>query len=132
MWSMRMNGLNGTCQAMILVALIPTVATSTPRVTSLPEPVWMVPTVTGHAPYTIRGRLTLIDENLAYVGSTCSGQGDDADIRAGAPVTVTDADGRVIGVGPLGVGRSGETSPGVCHFEFEIDRVPEVAVYRIG
>jgi hypothetical protein len=50
----------------------------------------------------------------------------------GAPVTVTDASGRVLGRGPLGAGRPGEAGQGVCHFEFEIDGVPEVAVYRIG
>jgi hypothetical protein len=129
----RMSGSKSARHAIIiLAALIPTVATSSPRVTALPEPVWIAPSAAAHALYTIRGRLTLIDDNLAQVGSACSGQGDHADIHAGTKVTVTDADGRVIGVGALGAGRPGEIGQEVCHFEFEIDGIPEVPVYRIG
>jgi hypothetical protein len=127
-----MKGLRGACRAMLLMALIPTAATPSSRLTALPEPTWAKPGLSRHAPYTIHGRLTLIDKNLSRSGSSCAGQGDEADIRAGAPVTVTDASGRVLGRGPLGAGRPGEAGQGVCHFEFEIDGVPEVAVYRIG
>jgi hypothetical protein len=131
-----MNGFNGARRAVILASLVPTLATPIPSLPQLTEPACMIPSLTTRAPYTIHGRLTLIDENLAQVGSTCAGQGADADIHAGAPVTVTDANGRVIGRGPLGAGRNGGTSEDesmrACHFAFEVDGVPEVAVYGIG
>ena len=120
---------------MILVFLIPISVAATPSVSPARRPAGMTPSLNSRPPYTISGRLSLIATNLVQAESACTGQGQYADIQAGAPVTITDSTGEVIGVSHLGTGRrrlTGETAPGgTCDFEFVVGGIPEAEVYGI-
>jgi hypothetical protein len=120
---------------MILVFLIPISVAATPSVSPARRPAGMTPSLNSRPPYTISGRLSLIATNLVQAESACTGQGQYADIQAGAPVTITDSTGEVIGVSHLGTGRrrlTGETAPGgTCDFEFVVGGIPEVEVYGV-
>jgi hypothetical protein len=97
----------------------------------------MAPSVPSRPPYLIRGLLTLITTNLSQAGSVCAGEGGYADIQAGKPITITDAAGKVIGVGHLGAGQrvvrssSAGGGGGACDFEFAVGGIPEVSVYEV-
>jgi hypothetical protein len=120
---------------MILICFISTAVTATPSVPTILRPPGVTPSLNPQPPYSISGRLSLITATLVPAGSACSGQGPYADIQAGAPITITDAGGRVIGLSHLGTGRprlTGEGVPaGTCDFEFVVGGVPEVEVYSI-
>jgi hypothetical protein len=120
---------------MILVFLISTSVAATPSVSPALRPAGMTPSLNPHPPYTISGRLSLISATLVHAGSACTGQGQYADIQAGAPVTITNAAGGVIGVSHLGSGHrrlTGELAPaGTCDFEFVVGGIPEVEVYGV-
>ena len=64
-----------------------------------------------------------------------TGQGQYADIQAGAPVTITDSTGGVIGVSHLGTGHrrlTGDVAAGgTCDFEFVVGGIPEAEAYGI-
>jgi hypothetical protein len=119
----------------ILVFFISTSVAATPSVSPALRPAAMTPSLNSHPPYTISGRLSLITATLVHAGSACTGQGQYADIQPGAPVTIIDAAGGVIGVSHLGTGRrrlTGELAPaGTCDFEFVVGGIPEVEVYGI-
>ena len=120
---------------MILVFFISTSVAATPSVSPALRPAGMTPSLNPRPPYTISGRLSLIATNLAQAGSACTGQGSYADIQAGAPVTITDSTGGVIGVSHLGTGRRRPTGDvaagGACDFEFVVGGIPEAEVYGI-
>src|SRR5262245_2209410 len=119
----------------ILVCFISTSVAATPSVSPILRPRGVTPSLNPQPPYSISGRLSLITATLVHAGSACSGQGQYADIQAGAPITITDAAGGVIGVGHLGTGRprlTGEGAPaGTCDFEFVVGGIPEVDIYGI-
>ena len=119
----------------ILVFLIPISVAATPSVLPALRPAGMMPSLNPHAPYTISGRLSLIASNLVQAGSACTGQGPYADIQAGAPITITDATGRIIRVSHLGTGRPRPTGDvaagGTCDFEFVVGGIPEAEGYGI-
>lgn len=129
----RLHGAPATL--MILATLIPTWAATMPSASPLVPPAGMTPSLISRPPYTIRGRLTLITENLRQAGAACAGRGGYADIQAGKPVTVADAAGRIIGVGQLAAGHPGASREArrddACDFEFAIAGIPEVKVYAI-
>lgn len=120
---------------MILVFLIPISVAATPSVSPARRPAGMTPSLNSRPPYTISGRLSLIATNLVQAGSACTGQGSYADIQAGAPVTITDSTGGVIGVSHLGTGHrrlTGDVAAGgTCDFEFVVGGIPEAEVYGI-
>ena len=120
---------------MILVFLIPISVAATPSVSPALRPAGMTPSLNPRPPYTISGRLSLIATNLVQAGSACTGQGQYADIQAGAPVTITDSTGGVIGVSHLGTGHrrlTRDVAPvGTCDFEFVVGGIPEVEAYGI-
>ena len=100
------------------------------RPTPPPDPAAQPP----RPPYTLRGTVTLIaTNNLNYdvpnVGRGCSGQGGYSDLTSGKQVTVTDASGKVIGVGQLSFGRA--ESDVTCPFAFEVKGVPAADFYGI-
>ena len=123
---------------MILVFLIPLIPISvaaTPSVSPARRPAGMTPSLNPRPPYTISGRLSLIATTLGQAGSACTGQGQYADIQAGAPVTITDSTGGVIGVSHLGTGHrrlTGDVAAGgTWDFEFVVGGIPEVEAYGI-
>ena len=128
--------------ATVLAALISTATAAAPStVPSVIRSPEITPSLTPRAPYTISGRLSLVAANLQQAGSTCTGQDKYASIQAGAPITITDGTGRVLGVGHLAVGhlvvgqrrRTGDSATGgACDFEFVIGGIPEVEVYGIN
>jgi hypothetical protein len=132
----RTKWILGLHTPVILGILLSTAATgATSPVSTAPRRPGMTPSLTPHAPYTISGRLSLISGNLLEAGSGCTGQGSYASIHGGAPITVTDASGRVIGVGHLAMGQrrptAGSTAAETCDFEFVVGGLPEVDVYSI-
>jgi YD repeat-containing protein len=131
-----MKQLGGVPATLVLAILIPTSAATMPSALPMAPPAGLTLSLTSRPPYTIRGRLTLISANLSQAGAACAGRGGYADIQAGKPVTVTDATGRVIGVGYLTAGhrRSTHDAPqdGACDFEFAVAGIPEVDVYGIA
>jgi hypothetical protein len=73
-------------------------------------------------PLTVEGTVTLEGGPFAD-GEPCAGSGTYADVKAGATVIVTGADGRVpIVGGTLGPGT--QVAPTVCQFSFEITDIP--------
>ena len=120
---------------MILVFLIPLSVAATPTVSPARRPAGLTPSLNPRPPYTISGRLSLIATNLVQAGSACTGQGQYADIQAGAPVTITDSAGGVIGVSHLGTGHrrlTGDVAAGgACDFEFVVGGIPEAEAYGI-
>jgi hypothetical protein len=123
--------------ALVLATLVSTAAAAaTSGASSAVRPPGMTPSLTPHAPYTVSGRLSLISENRRQSGSECMEQDNDASIQAGAPITITDATGRVLGVGHLATGHprlTGDSAPGgTCDLEFVVGGIPEVEWYRIG
>jgi hypothetical protein len=85
-------------------------------------------------PFTLRGLVTLIaTNNLNYdipnVGRGCSGQGGYSDLTSGRQITVSDATGKVIGVGQLSYGRA--ESEVTCRFPFEVKGLPAADFYGI-
>lgn len=82
-------------------------------------------------PFTLRGSMTLsvaINTDINYIG--CSGSGQSASVVAGAPVTVYDAAGAIVGTGALGAGKY--VTPGMdgpCMFAFEVAGVPASAKF---
>jgi hypothetical protein len=86
---------------------------------------------TGPGAKTIKGKYTLIAADLLgeRLSSFCAGAGGFSDIQKGKQVTVSDATGRVIGVGAFGDGwRRG---PVTCEFEFTVEGVPQSDFYQI-
>ena len=120
---------------MILVFFISTSGAATPSVPPALRPAGLTPSLHPRPPYTISGRLSLIATNLVQAGSACTGQGQYADIQAGAPVTITDSTGGVIGVSHLGTGHrrlAGDVAAdGTCDFEFVVGGIPEAEVSGI-
>jgi hypothetical protein len=119
----------------VLVCLFSTSVAATPSISPAPRPTGMTPSLNPHAPYTISGRLSLITDNVRQSGSACTGQGPYADIQAGAPITITDSTGGIIGVSHLGTGHRRLTRDvarvGTCDFEFVVGGIPEVEAYGI-
>ena len=113
---------------MILVFFISTSVAATPTVSPALRPAGLTPSLNPRPPYAISGRLSLIATNLVQAGSACTGQGQYADIQAGAPVTITDSTGGVIGVSHLGTGHRRLTADvaagGTCDFEFVVGGNP--------
>lgn len=64
------------------------------------------------------GQFTTTDE------SSCAGSGGYDDIALGAPVTVTDASGTVVGVGQINEMSLAGDMTGVCTLDFSVDGVP--------
>jgi hypothetical protein len=130
-----MKRLHRVPAILILAIQIPTTAAAMPSALPMAPPAGMAPSLITRPPYTIRGRLTLVTADLREAGAACAGQGGYADIQAGKPVTVSDASGRIIGVGQLTAGHRGASREaardGACDFEFAIAGVPEVNVYAI-
>jgi len=119
----------------VLVCLISTSVAATPSISPALRPTGMTLSLNPHAPYTISGRLSLITDNVRQSGSACAGQGRYADIQAGAPITITDSTGGVIGVSHLATGHrrlTRDVAPvGTCDFEFVVGGIPEVEAYGI-
>jgi hypothetical protein len=85
--------------------------------------------VEGPTTRTITGTMTVIAANIGGSGSSCAGEGGFSDMRAGKQVVVTDAGGRVIGVGVL---QDGQRERGVtCRFPFTVKGLPDVDFYGI-
>ena len=86
--------------------------------------------------FVLRGRVTVplpaTDQRPA--GAACAAPAAVPDIAGGAPVKVTDPDGREIALGTLGAGIVARTSTaGSCDFPFRIAGVPGgVASYDIA
>ncbi|MFF6790602.1 hypothetical protein ACFY9C_16195 [Streptomyces filamentosus] len=70
------------------------------------------------------GTLTLVDSSLSLLeeGEMCTGLDGYSDIRRGAQVNVTGADGTLVATGVLGGGT--KTALG-CEFPFEIEGIPQ-------
>jgi hypothetical protein len=88
-------------------------------------------TLTPH--HTIAGDFDLIATDQTFpsiemVGGGCNGTGGYSDIAPGAPVTLKDGDGKVLGSTVLGEGSGSVTN---CDFKFSIPTVPEVPFYSI-
>lgn len=73
----------------------------------------------------VHGTLTVAN---AALGGICVDQPGYADIRAGAPVTLRDEGGTIIGTGTLGPGAA---AGGGCEFAFTIPAVPERPFYSV-
>lgn len=83
-------------------------------------------------PLTVHGELIFGSLGPKYpVGAMCRGYGGFKDIGEGAPVTITDASGKVVGVGtlPNGVAEVSRDLPQVqdCVMRFEVAGVPRGA-----
>jgi hypothetical protein len=88
--------------------------------------VWAVSTSGPGDPgaFTLRGTLTLTGDNVPTDdGEGCVGYEGYDDIVAGAAVTVTDEDGKVVGSGALGAGRPNDDDSS-CVFGVRVPDVP--------
>ncbi|MDQ7910789.1 hypothetical protein RB614_40490 [Phytohabitans sp. ZYX-F-186] len=72
--------------------------------------------------FAITGDLLLKDVDSAVGDGSCDGRGGYSDIRYGAQITVTGANGDIVAVGELGPGVV--SSVGVCRFGFGVPGVP--------
>jgi hypothetical protein len=90
----------------------------------------------GSGDTTVSGHLTLVpgdgglysDPNYNSSGRQCEGSGGYSDISEGASVTVTDATGKVVATGSLGVGRKDVLG---CVFPFSVTGVPKSKFYGV-
>lgn len=62
-------------------------------------------------------------------GPTCEGGRGFDDLRSGAPVTVKNESGKIIGLGSLDIGATSAST--TCEFPFEVDDVGNAKVYEI-
>lgn len=69
--------------------------------------------------------MSIADTTYDSVGRTCAGDGGYDDIRAGAQVVVTDADGGTVALGELSQGRmDGSVPDATCQWRFTVADVP--------
>ncbi len=83
--------------------------------------------------HTIAGTFDLIATDQTFpsitsTGATCQGTGGYSDIQPGAPVTLKDGDGKILGSTSL---LSGTGTTSSCTFSFSIPDVPEVPFYSM-
>lgn len=109
-----------TAVAMALLAgCSPPGATPTPTPTLPPEP----------EVFTVSGTLTLHQVTLRIKpGDECNGRDGFADVRQGAQVAVTDAAGKVVGLGALGAGAGsavGNNTVTRCVFTLAVTNIPD-------
>jgi hypothetical protein len=83
--------------------------------------------------HTITGDYILVDSAqnpplIVVEGSGCRGAGGYSDIEPGAPVTLVDGTGTVLGTSTLSGGSGSSTE---CDFSFSIPGVPEVSAYTV-
>ena len=78
----------------------------------------------------VTGTMTLFNSGFITRadGQGCEGTSGYNDIDEGTQVTVTDGDGKTLGVGKLGIGKS---ENGSCIFDFSVPNVPEAGFYKI-
>ena len=85
--------------------------------------------------HTITGEMALRDsDRFDYdVGDSCSGSGGYSDIAQGAPVTVKNQSGTVIGSGSLGPGtiEGDTTAVRACVFPFQVDDVSDAEFFQV-
>ncbi len=74
-------------------------------------------------PATVNVRGTLILTSAATLQANCVGQGGYSDLRAGAPVTLTNASGHTIGTTHLQKGQP-DYDDGICSYPFTFTAVP--------
>jgi hypothetical protein len=96
--------------------------TSTPLPTASPKPVMQV--VGGM--FTLRD--TSVNPSIAFDGKTCHGTGGYSDIAAGAPVTLRDENGTILGATVL---PDGEKMVADCFFVFAMGKVPDTAQFYV-
>lgn len=69
--------------------------------------------------------MSIADTTYDSTGRTCAGDGGYDDIRAGAQVVVTDADGGTVALGELSQGRMDGSAPyATCQWRFTVADVP--------
>jgi hypothetical protein len=96
-----------------------------------------VPTPDRGEPSVIKGALRFEPSETMFTGALgdpCEVDGQSYDLRAGAPVVVTDVAGSTIAMGELEAGVIVEPNLGVphgCRFAFTIEDVPISAYYEI-
>ena len=78
---------------------------------------------------TITGQLTLIDHRIGMDGSECYGVGGFRDIRGTMPVTVKDAEGKILAVGKTAIGRRVDNV--FCVFDYSVADIPKASFYQI-
>lgn len=86
----------------------------------------------GGEPIPVNGQVLLADpdELSKYdAGDSCSGSGGFADLRSGAPVTVADASGTLLGTTSLS---SGKMTGGYCAFSFDLGEVQQSDFYQLS
>lgn len=71
---------------------------------------------------TVTGTVTLELDDMTNSGTACWGKRGYADLKAGAPVVVTDAAGKTVGMGALD---SGKEVSGQCILSFKVKDVPK-------
>lgn len=84
-------------------------------------------TATDPASFAVYGSLEMPIHETVYdsMGRTCAGDGGYDDIRAGAQVVVTDADGGTVALGELSQGRmDGSVPDATCQWRFTVADVP--------
>lgn len=77
---------------------------------------WLSPTMT------VAGTVTLALDDMNNNGTACWGERGFADLKAGAPVVVTDAAGKTVGTGTI---VSGKEIGGRCWLTFKVEDVPK-------
>lgn len=77
---------------------------------------WLSPNMT------VAGTVTLGLDDMINNGTTCMGEKDLADLKVGAPVVVTDAAGKTVGMGSI---VSGKEIGGQCWLTFKVEDVPK-------
>jgi hypothetical protein len=78
----------------------------------------------------LTGTVDLItSDGVVASASGCSGKDGYSDLAPGAPVTVKDESGKLIGTGSLDAGKAGQ---GVrCTWKFSIDNLPDAKFYQV-
>lgn len=77
---------------------------------------WLSPNMT------VAGTISLDPNDMINNGTTCFGQKGYADLKVGAPVVVTDAAGKTIGMGTIDTGKE---IGGACWLTFKVKDVPK-------
>lgn len=70
---------------------------------------------------TVKGTITLDLESMLNWGTACSGRKPLDDVKIGAPVEITDADGKTIGLGQVETAKEADTR---CVMTFKVKDVP--------
>jgi hypothetical protein len=118
----------------VLVLLFVAACSGSPTPTPMPTP----------PVNTISGTFVLKQDSTVDINPTakqCTGTGGYRDIAVGAPVTVTDASGTVVGLGSLIYDEEAEnafykthassSTPHECHYSFSVSGLVDAAFYGI-